>query len=67
MTWDDGTSVEVYLSGRGKRKRRIQIQHRKLATRADVLERRQYWQERLGALTDILGGAAARRSPRRKV
>lgn len=49
FTWDDGTPVEVWLTGKGARTT-AQIQHRKLTGRDDADRRRAFWGERLSAL-----------------
>jgi hypothetical protein len=54
MTWDDGTSVEVWFVSKGAAKSTAQVAHRKLATREDVDARKVYWGERLGALAELL-------------
>ena len=50
MTWEDGTSVEIWLTKKGAGKTTAQVQHRKLTSRADADARRRYWTERLEAL-----------------
>ena len=57
MTWDDGTSVEVWLTPKGAAKTATAVAHRKLKDKADVERRKQYWSERLSVLTDILEDA----------
>jgi hypothetical protein len=54
MTWEDGTSVEVWLTPKGAGKTAAQVQHRKLAGKEDAESRRRYWGERLTALRDTL-------------
>lgn len=54
MTWDDGTSVEVWFVSKGTAKSTAQVAHRKLASRDDVEVRKAYWGERLAALEDLL-------------
>jgi len=49
MTWDDGTSVEVWLTSRSG-KTTTQVQHRKLADKSDAEQRRAFWAARLSAL-----------------
>jgi uncharacterized protein YndB with AHSA1/START domain len=50
ITWDDGTSVEVWFTAKGEHKSTAAVAHRKLASKADVASRKQYWGERLEAL-----------------
>jgi uncharacterized protein YndB with AHSA1/START domain len=54
MTWDDGTSVEVWITARSAKKTSAQVQHRKLAGKDDAERRKRYWDERLRALADVL-------------
>jgi uncharacterized protein YndB with AHSA1/START domain len=56
MTWDDGTSVEVWLTPKGRAKTSASVQHRKLAGKEDADRRRRYWNERLTALGRLLAG-----------
>ena len=57
MTWDDGTSVEVWLTPKGPTKTVAQVQHRKLADRDDAERRRRYWTDRLTALPALVESA----------
>jgi uncharacterized protein YndB with AHSA1/START domain len=50
ITWDDGTSVEVWLTARGERRSSVQIAHRKLTGRDAAARRKAFWSERLEAL-----------------
>ncbi len=54
MTWPDGTSVEVWLDPKGASKTATAVTHRKLRDKADVDERKRFWQERLNALANQL-------------
>jgi uncharacterized protein YndB with AHSA1/START domain len=54
MTWNDGTSVEVWLTSKGAKKTAAQVQHRKLAGKEDAEARRRFWDERLTVLRDVL-------------
>jgi hypothetical protein len=56
MTWDDGTSVEVWLTPKGAAKTSASVQHRKLTGRDDADRRRRYWDDRLTALGSLLAG-----------
>jgi uncharacterized protein YndB with AHSA1/START domain len=55
ITWNDGTSVELWFESKGSAKSSVAVQHRKLASRAAADERKIYWTERLDALTKLLG------------
>jgi len=50
MTWDDGTSVEVWLTSKGAGKTSAQVQHRQLTGKDDADARKRFWDERLSAL-----------------
>jgi uncharacterized protein YndB with AHSA1/START domain len=56
MTWEDGTSVEVWLTAKGRNKTTAQVQHVKLADQADADARRAFWQARLAALAGSVEG-----------
>jgi hypothetical protein len=49
MTWDDGTSVEVWLTPKGA-KTATAITHTKLSGKEDAEARKRYWGEKLDAL-----------------
>jgi hypothetical protein len=55
ITWPDGTAVDAYFVAKGEAKSQVAIQHRKLASRADVDRLKQDWAERLAALAAALG------------
>ena len=54
ITWADETSVEIYFWAKGEAKSQVQIQHRKLASKAAAEAVKEFWAERLAALTKIL-------------
>src|SRR4026207_688723 len=54
ITWEDATSVEVWLIAKGQGKSTVQVAHRKLASKADAERRKAYWGERLEALVGLL-------------
>lgn len=56
LTWEDGTSVELYFTAKGEARSQVQVQHTKLAGKADVDDRKAYWGERLTALAGLLAG-----------
>ena len=60
ITWDDETSVQAYFTAKGEGKSQVAIQHGKLADKADVASRKQYWGERLVALGEILSPSEPR-------
>ena len=53
MTWDDETSVEVWLTAKTG-KTSTAVTHTKLTDKADVDRRKAYWSERLEALKSLL-------------
>ena len=54
ITWDDDTSVEVWLTSKGAGKTSAQVQHRNLSDRADADRRKVYWAQRLEALQELV-------------
>lgn len=54
ITWDDGTSVEVWLMAKGEAKASASVAHTKLADREDAMRRKEFWGERLEALAALL-------------
>jgi len=54
MTWSDGTSVEGWFTAKAPTKSTVQVQHTRLASKADAERLKAYWGERLDALGDIL-------------
>ena len=57
ITWGDGTSVELWFTAKERSKAQVQVQHTKLPSKAAAAEQRQYWEERLGALSELFSGA----------
>jgi len=55
MTWPDGTSVVVGFLRRGKGKSTVYVQHGKLPDKAAADKVKAFWDERLGALAELLG------------
>jgi uncharacterized protein YndB with AHSA1/START domain len=54
MTWPDGTSVEVWLTAKGRDKSSAQVAHRRLPSRESAAEIKLFWSERLDALEALL-------------
>lgn len=54
ISWDDGTSVDVWLTGKGKDKSAVAVTHKKLTGKDDAGRRKAYWGERLEALAGVL-------------
>jgi hypothetical protein len=55
MTWEDGTSVELYFESKGPAKSTVAVQHTKLPSKADADARKRFWGERLEGLKTLLG------------
>ena len=54
ITWDDGTSVQVWLSPKGEAKTAAAVTHTKLTGKEDALKRKEYWGEKLKVLAALL-------------
>ena len=54
ITWNDGTSVEVYFTKKNAAKSSVSVQHRKLPSRAAATAMKAYWGEHLAELADFL-------------
>lgn len=54
ITWDDGTSVDLWFDSKGPAKSTVGVQHVKLASKEDAAKRKEYWGERLAALAEML-------------
>jgi uncharacterized protein YndB with AHSA1/START domain len=54
ITWEDATSVEVWLTAKAPDKGVLQIQHSKLPDRAAASRMKEYWSERLDDLQRVL-------------
>lgn len=54
VTWEDGTSVELYFVAKGPEKSQVAIQHRKLGNKAQAARAKAYWGERLEGLGRLL-------------
>jgi hypothetical protein len=54
MKWEDGTPVNVNFWAKGAAKSQLQLQHDKLATRADAERLRAYWSARLADFAAFL-------------
>ena len=57
ITWGDGTSVDAHFTAKGPSKSQVAIQHRKLPSQAMLQSMKDYWGERLGALSELLNGS----------
>lgn len=54
ITWDDGTSVELWFLAKGAAKSSVGVQHVKLATKEEAERRKRFWSERLEVLGEML-------------
>lgn len=50
ITWEDGSSVELWFTSKGESKSSVAVQHTKLASKHDAVQMKAYWGERLDAL-----------------
>lgn len=55
VTWHDKTDVHVYFFAKGAGKSSVAVQHQKLPDKAASSYMKQWWSERLDALTELLG------------
>jgi hypothetical protein len=58
LTWEDGTSVEVYLVAKGRSRAQVAIQHTKLPDRDAANRMKAFWAERLEALAGRVAGGS---------
>jgi len=58
LTWEDGSSVEVYIVSKGRSKTQVAVQHTKLASRQAVDQMKAFWAEHLEALASSFGAKA---------
>jgi len=61
MTWEDGTSVEVWLTPKGT-KTATAVTHTKLSGNEDAEARKRYWDDKLKALASLLERNPTRRA-----
>jgi hypothetical protein len=54
VTWEDGTSVELYFVAKGPEKSQVAIQHRKLRNKAQAAKAKADWGNRLEGLAKLL-------------
>jgi uncharacterized protein YndB with AHSA1/START domain len=54
ISWEDGTSVEVWLSPKSTGKSSVAVQHRKLPDKEATLRMKEFWASRLEALGKVL-------------
>jgi hypothetical protein len=56
ITWSDGTSVELWFTAKERSKAQVQVQHTKLPNKQAASRMKGYWEERLGALSELVSG-----------
>lgn len=54
ITWEDGTSVELWFTAKGETKSQVGLGHTKLASKEDAETRKAYWTERFAVLAELL-------------
>lgn len=54
ITWNDGTSVDLWFQSKGAAKSSVAVVHLKLTSKEDAERRKQYWSEQLDALAAFL-------------
>ncbi|MBA3658811.1 MAG: hypothetical protein H0W67_04375 [Gemmatimonadales bacterium] len=63
MGWPDGTSVAIGFTRRGESKSQAAIQHERLPDGATAVRMKEFWSERLDALTKVLAPATGKTAP----
>lgn len=53
LNWPDGTSVELVFAGKGRGKSQVQVQHNRLPDQAAAKRAKEFWGERLEALSAL--------------
>ncbi|CAG0929937.1 hypothetical protein PLCT1_01198 [Planctomycetaceae bacterium] len=54
FTWEDGTSVEAYVTPKGRSRAVVSVAHTKLASKAEAARVKAYWEEQLAALAAMV-------------
>ena len=54
MTWEDGTSVDIWLMAKCESKSTASVAHRKLSSKESMTRAKAFWTERLDALGELL-------------
>ena len=58
ITWDDGTSVELYFTAKGRSKSSVAVQHTKLASKEAAERSKAFWSAQLDVLAGQVGSRA---------
>lgn len=54
ITWDDGTSLELYFMSKGRTKSSVAVQHTKLSSQEAAVRSKAFWAEHLDLLAERL-------------
>lgn len=54
ITWEDGTSVELWFTAKGDAKSQVGLGHTKLPSKENGEAKKAYWTERFAALAELL-------------
>ena len=54
ITWDDGSSLELYFTAKGRSKSTVAVQHTKLPSKEAAAQAKAFWDERLDLLASQL-------------
>jgi uncharacterized protein YndB with AHSA1/START domain len=60
VTWEDGTSVELYFASKGRSKSAVAVQHTKLSSRDAANRMKAFWTAQLEALSTFLEAKRAK-------
>jgi uncharacterized protein YndB with AHSA1/START domain len=60
ITWGDGTSVQLWFTAKDRSRSQVAVQHTELPDRDAAKRMKAYWEERLGALSQVLSPGAPR-------
>ena len=58
ITWDDGTSVELYFTAKGRSKSSVAVQHTKLPSKEAAERSKAFWTSQLDVLAGQVGSKA---------
>jgi hypothetical protein len=58
VTWEDGSSVQLWFNSKDANRSVVAVQHAKLASRADADRVRGFWTDRLETLGSLFGSRA---------
>jgi hypothetical protein len=66
MTWEDGSSVEIYITAKGRSKSGVAVQHTRLASKKDAERQKAFWAEHLESLVTQLERSKTPRNGNRR-